>query len=167
MASAHLIGDDEMFLANYGDGLTDAPLPDDDRHGRASARRRRQLPRACGRHYTFHVVDVDDDGRVGEHPATSTRADIWINGGYFVFRPRSSTTCDAGEELVEEPFQRLIDARASCSAYRYEGFWAPMDTLKDKQQLSRRCIESGERAVGSVWETPRRARTPPRAWHAG
>ena len=73
-----------MFLANYGDGLTDAPL-DDMVDALSGERQGRLLPRRRGRRYTFHLVAFDDDGRVREI-ARRDRSDIWINGGYFVFR---------------------------------------------------------------------------------
>ena len=64
----------------------------------------------------------------------SAKAGLWINGGFFIFRPRVFDFMLDGEELVEAPFQRLIEAN-ELLAYRHEGFWRPMDTLKDKQIL--------------------------------
>jgi glucose-1-phosphate cytidylyltransferase len=61
-------------------------------------------------------------------------ADVFINGGFFAFRREIFDVIEPGDELVEQPFRRLI-ASGKLSAYRYDGFWAPMDTLKDKQQL--------------------------------
>jgi len=56
-----------------------------------------------------------------------------------------------GEELVEEPFKRLI-ADDRLSGYRHEGFWAPMDTLKDRENLCE-MHERGDRPW-AVWERP-------------
>ena len=61
-------------------------------------------------------------------------ADVWMNGGYFVFRNEIFDHMEDGEELVCEPFQRLIDRQRLC-AYKYEGFWGCMDTYKEKQRL--------------------------------
>ena len=63
-----------------------------------------------------------------------TKADLWVNAGYFVFRKEIFDYIRPGEDLVEEPFHRLIE-EGKLIAYPYEGFWAPMDTLKDKQVL--------------------------------
>jgi glucose-1-phosphate cytidylyltransferase len=64
----------------------------------------------------------------------SQDANLWINGGFFIFRSAIFDYMQDGEELVETPFQRLIDAD-QLMAFRHEGFWRPMDTLKDKQVL--------------------------------
>ena len=65
---------------------------------------------------------------------SSQQANLWINGGFFIFRPAIFDYMRLGEELVEAPFQRLIEAD-QLMAFRHEGFWRPMDTLKDKQVL--------------------------------
>jgi glucose-1-phosphate cytidylyltransferase len=69
-------------------------------------------------------------------------SDIWINGGYFVFRREIFDYIRDGEELVLEPFNRLI-AKGALMAYRYDGFWRNMDTLRDRQVLEE-MIESGK-----------------------
>ena len=66
--------------------------------------------------------------------ALSRRTDIWINGGFFAMRKEIFRYIQPGEELVREPFQRLIDKQALL-AHKYNGFWQCMDTFKDKQHL--------------------------------
>ena len=140
------LGDDEVFLANYGDVLTDAPLPEmisrlTDSPMVASA--------LCVRpQYTFHVVSIGAGDRV-EQIQDVTQADLWINGGYFVLRREIFDYIEPGEDLVVEPFKRLI-AADKLLAYRYDGFWAPMDTLKDKHVLES-LVESGQ-APWRVWD---------------
>jgi glucose-1-phosphate cytidylyltransferase len=73
------------------------------------------------------------DGKV-EQIRASQDADLWINGGFFIFRNEIFDYIREGDELVEAPFQRLIDADL-LMAFRHEGFWRPMDTLKDRQIL--------------------------------
>jgi glucose-1-phosphate cytidylyltransferase len=145
-AVQHLVGDDELFLANYADVLTDAPLPlmiDNLVRQQMVASFLCVQPR-----YSFHVISWRSQGVVSSiQPATS--ADIWINGGYFVFRNEIFDEIDDGDELVEQPFQRLI-ARDKLLGHRHEGFWAPMDTLKDRQDLDL-LFESGRRPW-AVWE---------------
>ena len=63
-----------------------------------------------------------------------SHTDIWINGGFFVIRNEIFRHMQPGEELVREPFQRLIEKQALL-AYKYAGFWQCMDTFKDKQRL--------------------------------
>lgn len=126
----HLDGE-EMFLANYADVLTDAPLDeliDDFRRRGKIAAFLRVRP-----NYTFHMVSTTDTSMV-----TSIRhvreSDVWINGGYFILRREIFDYIRPGEELVEEPFQRLV-ADDQLVGYGYEGFWEPMDTLKEMQHL--------------------------------
>lgn len=82
---------------------------------------------------TFHLVEFDKDGHV-QRMRASQDSDIWINAGYFVFRSKIFDYIKDGEELVIEPFQRLID-EGELIAYRHDGFFRSMDTLKDKQIL--------------------------------
>jgi glucose-1-phosphate cytidylyltransferase len=126
----HLEGE-EYFLANYGDVLTDAPLPSlvDDLRERGKV-----ASFLCVRpNYSFHLVRFDGAQVVTSVDAI-TSSDVWINGGFFVFRSDVFDYMREGEDLVQEPLHRLID-QEQLVAYRYEGFWAPMDTLKEKQEL--------------------------------
>ena len=79
---------------------------------------------------SFHRVDVDDDGYVHDIRHVH-ETDFRINGGFFVLRHAIFDYMRDGEELVEEPFRRLI-AERRLIAHRYDGFWAAMDTFKDK-----------------------------------
>ena len=141
------IGTDEIFLTNYGDTLTDAPIPK--MIEALIAEDKIALFLASRPTYNFHVTTLDADNSVLEiHDVTKT--DIWINGGYFVFRRELFDYIGEGEDLVEEPFGRLI-AEKKLMAYPYEGFWAAMDTLKEKQHLDG-LLESG-RAPWARWES--------------
>jgi glucose-1-phosphate cytidylyltransferase len=126
----YLEGED-VFLANYADGLTDLPLPTLTSFFEKSGKM------ACfvgvKPASTFHLVNIAQGGVVTsiENIAnTETR----INGGFFVLRKEIFKYMRPGEELVEEPFRRLI-AEGQLAAYPHNGFWACMDTFKEKQQL--------------------------------
>jgi glucose-1-phosphate cytidylyltransferase len=124
----YLDGDD-VFMANYADGLSDLPLPEYLAHFR---RQDRIASFLCVRpNHTFHIVSLTPDGLVSgiRHVAD---AGVSINGGFFIFKKDIFGYMKDGEELVEEPFHRLI-ADQQLVAYRYDGFWACMDTFKDKQ----------------------------------
>lgn len=139
LAVASHLDDDEYFLATYGDGVTDAPLPDMIDVLQQSGKTGLFL--STRPMFSAHVVATDGDRLV-----TSVRdiqqADVWINAGFFVFRRQIIDEIRPGEELVEEVFERLIERR-ELLAYRYEGFWGPMDTIKDKQRLDA-LAESGQ-----------------------
>jgi glucose-1-phosphate cytidylyltransferase len=95
----------------------------------------------------YHLVDADDAGLV-RSVSPFAAADVWINGGYFVFTPGIFDVIEPGDELVLAPFARLIE-QEQLLAYRYEGFWEAMDTIKDKQKLDA-IAESGR----SPWIRP-------------
>jgi glucose-1-phosphate cytidylyltransferase len=136
------LGDDEIFLANYGDTLTDAPLTEfiDDFCAQDKIAAFMSVRPSS---YSFHLVQMKhgSDRLVGHIDDVRT-SDVWINGGYFLFRREIFDYIGPGEELVEAPFRRLIEAD-QLMTYRYDGFWAPMDTLKDVQNLET-LWESGE-----------------------
>jgi glucose-1-phosphate cytidylyltransferase len=147
------IGDDEMFLATYGDGLTDASL--DDMVARLERSGKTAQFISVRPHAEYHMVRSDKDGMVTSVDRMA-EADVWINGGFFVFRRRIFDVLQQDEDLVDEPFARLIQ-RGELLAYRHEGFWAPMDTMKDKQRLDL-MLEEGNAPwqIGGGRETRRR-----------
>jgi glucose-1-phosphate cytidylyltransferase len=123
------LADDSAFLANYSDGLSDLPLDRylDHFHGQDKI----ASFVSVRPNQSFHTVSVDRGGVVRDIRHVSD-ADLWINGGFFVFKREIFDYLKDGEELVEEPFQRLIGLE-QLIAYRHEGFWACLDTFKDKQ----------------------------------
>jgi glucose-1-phosphate cytidylyltransferase len=139
VAVRHLVADDEMFLANYSDGLTDAPLPQMIERFKTSGKIGCFV--AIHPPVTFHLAEFDEFGSV-QRMRASHESEVWINGGYFIFRREIFEYIREGEELVVEPFNRLIEAN-QLMAYRYEGFWRAMDTLRDRQVLEE-MIERGE-----------------------
>ena len=147
-AVQHHIGDDEIFLANYGDDLTDAPINDliEDFKTRDKVAAFLSVRPT----HTFHVVGRRDDGVVtGIHHIADSG--LRINGGFFIFRRAIFDYIQPGEELVEQPFERLI-ADEQLVTYPYEGFWAPMDTLKDQQNLE--ALYDRGSPPGAVWREP-------------
>ena len=123
--------DDEHFLANYADGLSDVPLGAviDDFHKRNKVASFVSIrPRQ-----SFHVVKTDEEGDV-ECIEEMGSAGLWLNGGFFVFKREIFDYIREGDELVNEPFQRLIKDKL-LHTYRHNGFWACMDTFKEKQQF--------------------------------
>jgi glucose-1-phosphate cytidylyltransferase len=130
-AAKEHVQNEAMFLANYSDGLTDVDLNDMIQRFEASGKIACFM--AVRPPLTYHLADIADDGHVREF-RTSDRSDIWINGGYFLFRPEVFDYMREGEELVLEPFTRLI-ADNQLMAYKHNGFWRSMDTLRDWQTL--------------------------------
>jgi glucose-1-phosphate cytidylyltransferase len=138
-AVRHFVAEEDIFLANYSDGLTDAPL--DDMIERFKKSDKIGCFIAIHPPITFHLAEFDGQGQV-QRLRSSQEADIWINGGYFIFRNRIFDFIRDGEELVLSPFERLIEG-GHLMAFKYEGFWRAMDTLRDKQVLEE-MVERGE-----------------------
>ena len=141
---------EEVFLANYSDGVTDAPLDD------LVAHRERTGAAACflgvRPNYTSHVIRADGEGRVTDITHV-TEIGLRINGGFFAFHQRVFDYIRPGEELLHEPFQRMA-AAGDLVTYRYDGFWACMDTFKEKRLLED--IHHAGDAPWEVWNRPPR-----------
>lgn len=133
------VKNEEIFLANYSDGLTDAPLPEMIDFFKASGKLACFI--AVRAPFNFHLAEFDEGGIVRRF-RSNTESEVWINGGYFIFRNEIFDYIKKGEELVLQPFNRLIKDN-NLIAYKYEGFWRAMDTLRDRQVLEE-MVEKGE-----------------------
>lgn len=131
---------DETFMMTYGDGVADLDVRDlvafHRRHGRlATVTAVRPPARFGGLAFDGDVVtQFAEKPQIGEG---------WINGGFFVFEPRVLDYIDGDETMLErDPLERLAADR-QLVAYRHEGFWQCMDTLRDVRLLN------------TLWETGR------------
>ncbi len=147
-AARKYLADEEIFMANYSDGLSDLPL--------GAYLESFVRSNAVGTFISvrpsqsFHAVSVNEDGIVRRiEPIVG--ADLWINGGFFIFRREIFNYINEGEELVEQPFRRLIQEQR-LTAHKYEGFWSAMDTFKDKKVLDD--LYAKGNAPWEVWRTP-------------
>lgn len=145
-AIAPYVQGEDLFLANYCDGLTDLHLPDLVEFAKKGNKIATFL---SGRpNLSYHVVSSNGDGLVKEIKEIS-RSNLRINNGYFVFRREIFDYIGEGEELVHEPFQRLIQ-EGQLIAYPYDGFLACMDTFKDKQNLDD--LSASGKAPWELWK---------------
>ena len=138
---------EDMFLANYSDGLTDFPLPrliEEFRRRDGYATFLSVQPRSS----SLDTVQLARDGSV-QAIRSMKESDIWVNGGYFVLRNDVFRYLKPEEELVYEPMQRMI-AEGRVWSHRYDGFWQCMDTFKDKQILDE--LEATGFAPWCVWK---------------
>lgn len=134
-----------IFLANYSDGLSDLAL--DRQLAEFQSSKAIASFAAVANSASFHAVQIDDNGLVAKIGAISDE-ELLINGGYFIFRQEIFDHINEGDELVEQPFQRLIAAR-KLSAFRWSGFWRCMDTFKDKIIFDR--MEARGECPWMVW----------------
>ncbi len=136
--------DDEVFLANYGDCVSDvdvntliASLPD----GHVGSLL------AVPPQDSFHVVDLDADGAMTGIVPVATM-NMWINGGFFVLRPGIFDFIGEGEDLVMNGCIRAAEA-GKFTANRYDGFWAGMDTMKERAYLEE--LHAAGEAPWELW----------------
>ncbi len=151
MAVKPYLEGEKMFMANYADGLSDLDLNQYlDRFEQSD----KTASFLCVQpSQSFHVVSVGD-GSLVESIAPATQSDLWINGGFFAFKQEIFDYIESGEELVVEPFQRLI-AQKQLVGYRNPGFWACMDTLKEKMMFDE-MYNKGE-MPWAVWQSKSKA----------
>jgi len=125
------LGDDEVFLANYADGVSDLDLKAYvdrfARTGKIASFLSVRVPQS------FHIVKSDAEDNALDLQAVGETS-IRVNGGFFVLRREIFDYLHEGEELVIEAFQRLMPKR-EVIAVPHDGFWRSMDTFKDKIQL--------------------------------
>ena len=140
------IGDDKWFLANYADALTDLDLRDLIDY----AKKKDKI--GCfitvNPPQSFHVVNSDRYGYVKDLSLIE-KSGIRINGGFFIFKKDIFQFIHTGEDLVLKPFERLIELRQLVE-YKYDGFWASMDTYKDKARLDD--MANSGKGVWEVWK---------------
>lgn len=131
LAVQKYLGGEDTFLANYSDGLTDL----DFNQYLEYARRKDKIASfvSVTPKLSYHIARVDETGLVTSIDELS-RSGMRINAGFFVLKKDIFRHIHPGEELVIEPFQRLI-RQQQLAAYEYDGFFAAMDTFKDKQLL--------------------------------
>jgi len=141
----HLEGE-EYFLANYADGLSDLNLNEQLDHFFSHKRTASFV--SVKPNLSFHFVNADEQGRV-KTIENFGRTHLRINGGFFVFHRDIFRYMGPGEELVHEPFQRLVDDD-QLLAYEYDGFWQAMDTFKDRQGLEE--LYAAGNAPWALWK---------------
>lgn len=136
-------------MANYSDGVTDLDLDSYlawfERQDAIASFVSVRPP------LSYHVVSAEDSGVV-TGLAPIHEIDHWINAGYFLFRPEIFEYVAPGEDLVVEGFQRLLRERKLVT-YRYRGFWAPLDTFKEKVHLDE--LAATGRAPWELWKPER------------
>jgi glucose-1-phosphate cytidylyltransferase len=132
-AAAKYLGDATHFAATYGDGLTDADLSEEF-----------QMHLREGRMAT--LLGVNPPSRFGELKVDGAKVQTfsekpefvnqWINGGYFFFKKEFLSYLDTDENCILErqPLVRLTED-GELSMFQHSGFWACMDTQRDKEYL--------------------------------
>ncbi|MBF6129766.1 sugar phosphate nucleotidyltransferase [Nocardia brasiliensis] len=140
------LGDDERFLANYADVLTDAPL--DEMVAKFTASGAAASMMVVPPQSSFHCVDMKPTGEVKEIMPVS-RMPLWENGGYFVLSQEIFDLLPPGGDLVADACATLA-GQGRLFGYQHLGFWKPADTFKERAELDQG-YRSGARPW-MVWE---------------
>jgi len=140
------LNDDDTFLLTYGDGLADVDVRQlmafHEAHGKLATVTTVRPPARFG--------GIEFDGnRVSRFMEKPQAGEGWINGGFFVLDRKIMRYIASDDTLWErQPMERLA-ADGELMAYRHEGFWQPMDTLREKRHLEE--LWSSGRAPWKVW----------------
>jgi glucose-1-phosphate cytidylyltransferase len=126
-----IIGD-QTFMCTYGDGLASIDIGAL-LHAHRSSGRLATLT-AVRPPARFGSLELDGD-RVKTFVEKSQASEGWINGGFFVFEPGVLDRIDGDATWLEQEPLAQLAADAQLTVYRHEGFWQPMDTLRDKRYL--------------------------------
>lgn len=146
-AARDLVADEEMFLANYADGLSDVPLGAmvEEAVGTGAVATLLAVPPP----ESLHAVELSPGSSQVDRIAPMANQGVLVNAGFFVLRPAVFDVMNPGDELVDAPFARLAEV-GRLHAYPYKGFWRAMDTAKDRMVLEELWF-SGVRPW-AVWE---------------
>jgi glucose-1-phosphate cytidylyltransferase len=137
----------ERFLMTYGDGVSNVDIRELVRFH--ALQRRRATVTAIQPTARFGALEFEGDhvSRFVEKPKGDGR---WVNGGFFILEPDVFEYLRGDEDVWEqEPLRRLAD-EGQLAAYRHDGFWAAMDTLRDKNALEE--LWSSKRAPWRIWQ---------------
>jgi glucose-1-phosphate cytidylyltransferase len=141
------LGDDETFMMTYGDGLADVDITRlmrfHEAHGKLATVTTVRPPARFG-----GIAFAGD--RVSEFTEKPQVGEGWINGGFFVLNRRTLEYIDGDDTLWERGPLEHLAANGELMAYRHEGFWQPMDTLRERKLLEE--LWASARAPWKMWE---------------
>lgn len=132
IAVRRYLKDEETFLVNYADVLTDLPLPEMINHFHNQDKTGMFMVIQPQR--SFHVVHLNESSNNVNKISTLTNSGLWVNGGYFILKNEIFEYLNPGQELMDDVMPKLI-AKKELLAYPYDGTWLTMDTFKEKQML--------------------------------
>jgi glucose-1-phosphate cytidylyltransferase len=149
-----------VFLANYADTLTDAPLPEMITRFQETDATASLL--AVPPVSSHHVIEMDPAGRVSRLREVRELM-TWENGGYFVLRPEIFDMLREGEDLVPHALNRLLP-EGRVLAQPYTGFWRAVDTFKDRAEME--ALYARGACPWMLWDASRREASPARSGSA-
>ena len=138
----------EPFMLTYGDGVADIDINQLAAFHRAHGKLATVTAvRPLGR---FGALSINGGNQVEKFQEKAEGGDAWINGGFFVLQPKVLDYIDNDHVLFEkEPVEKLAQA-GQLMAYKHDGFWQPMDTIRERNLLE--SLWHSGRAPWKVWQ---------------
>lgn len=139
----------EPFLLTYGDGVSDVDINKViESHKQSGKLATLTAVQPSGR---FGALNIEKDGEISHFQEKPVGDGSWINGGFFVLQPEIFDFIANGDDVTweQEPMKNLAQS-GQLNAYKHDGFWRPMDTMKDKEDLNK-MWESGN-APWKTWQ---------------
>ena len=141
------VGDD-TFLLTYGDGVADVDIQALLAYHRASGKLATvTAAQPSGR---FGALNLDESGQVQSFQEKPAGDGAWINGGFFVMEPEVFSFIEGDSTILERAPLETLASTGKLAAYRHDGFWQPMDTLRDKNHLEG--LWNQGKAPWAIWE---------------
>jgi glucose-1-phosphate cytidylyltransferase len=140
--------ENEAFLLTYGDGVSDVNIPELVKsHKRSGKLASLTAVQPSGK---FGAIDIDSNGSILSFKEKPKGDGAWINGGFFVCQPGIFDYIRDGDETIWErgPLEAMAND-GKLSAFKHEGFWQPLDTLRDKNELEK--LWGSEKAPWKLW----------------
>ncbi len=140
--------EDDTFLLTYGDGVSDVNIKElvkfHERHGKTATITTTQPP---GR---FGALKINKSTNQVDGFKEKAREDqAWVNAGFMVLNRRIFDYLGDGSQMLEDGPLELVARDGELMAYKHEGFWSPMDTLRDKQYLE--TLWESKKAPWKIW----------------
>jgi glucose-1-phosphate cytidylyltransferase len=139
---------DETFMLTYGDGLSDVNIKELVKYHKSKKRIATitsvQPP---GR---FGTIALNSDNSISGFQEKPKGDGAWVNGGFMVLKPDIFSYIDSDNTVFEkDPLEKLA-VNHELIAFKHNGFWQPMDTLRDKKYLEK--LWEKEEAAWKVWD---------------
>lgn len=145
--------ENERFLLTYGDGVADIDINELIKcHEKSNKILTLSAVQPQGK---FGALVIDDDGLITTFKEKPKGKESWVNGGFFVCEPEIFNYIPDGNSVIfeREPLERLAREN-ELNAYKHDGYWQPMDTLKDKNDLT--YLWTNEIAPWAIWQNSTR-----------
>lgn len=140
----------ESFMLTYGDGVSDVDINKViESHKKSGKLATLTAVQPSGR---FGALNIERDGEISHFQEKPVGDGAWINGGFFVLEPGIFDYIADGDKVTweQEPMKNLA-SDGQLNAYKHNGFWRPMDTKRDKDDLNE--LWEADKAPWKTWNT--------------